>query len=469
MFLALVWISLTPSQTYAIEAFLLLQLLLVTWFVGVKDRSRWSVRYWKYEPVRSIIRETSVIAILAYNVWFWWDGLDAFRQNSCTTYAFFLSKVDLYGWFRSAHKVLSIIAFVFQSIQATGDIFQLLNHWRTRKIRNPKYFSELAERLLQESDTSRLLATDEQTPSLKGKVVYHDSACSPIIGLDQKTPVIPYDDATSNHFNDNLQPAKPPSEVHVTVGRMETSTYTELTLLSATSSAQHSPANPSPSHSSLERPHNPAFDALHEADNYLTSVLSPPSQPPTHTSYHFPHTPITIHLPSLPSLRPPSLPLIYQHFPHLLPLFIHIYSLRTYPYITYPSLLHRATTSPHIYTGTLSPLTLSTFLTLRTSTLPPTNRKALVIPNALGSLCCVIGLLLAVELCIVWNGISGVRDMGTVGQLVPFLVGVGGLVIVGWTWALEGGVGRNGEEGDRGLERCAEVYFRVKAERGREE
>ena len=155
----------------------------MTWFVGVKDRSRWSAKCWKYDPVRTIIRDVGdchhglqrlVLVVRARYL----------SANFVHDVCFLFGKVDLYGWFRSARKVLSMIAFVFQTIQTAGDVLQLLNHWRTSKLRNPRYFPELAERLLGESEARRRPAADEQAPSLKGKVVYQGSACFPMIGLD---------------------------------------------------------------------------------------------------------------------------------------------------------------------------------------------------------------------------------------------------------------------------------------------
>ena len=56
--------------------------------------------------------------------------------------------------------------------------------------------------------------------------------------------------------------------------------------------------------------------------------------------------------------------------------------------------------------------------------------------------------------------------MGAVGQLVPFVLGVGGLLKVVWSWGWEG----SGEEEGRdaaveAVERCAEVYFKEKERR----
>ena len=74
-----------------------------------------------------------------------------------------------------------------------------------------------------------------------------------------------------------------------------------------------------------------------------------------------------------------------------------------------------------------------------------------------------VGLVLAIELSLYWNSISGVTNMGQVGQLVPLVVGIGGLVKVLWVWLKREG---NEVEGEGPLERevraCAEIYEELK-------
>lgn len=131
----------------------------------------------------------------------------------------------------------------------------------------------------------------------------------------------------------------------------------------------------------------------------------------------------------------------------------------------YPTFLHHALTSPdHL---TLSPSTLSTYLALHRSSLPAYNRKWYYLPAAAFTFLITVGLILAIELGIRWNHIGGVQGLGTVGQLVPLVLGVGGLVKVLWTWAREASCGRTGgkeaECGEmREVEKCAEVYYAMR-------
>lgn len=67
-----------------------------------------------------------------------------------------------------------------------------------------------------------------------------------------------------------------------------------------------------------------------------------------------------------------------------------------------------------------------------------------------------------------WNGIRDIGDVGTLGQLVPAFIGIGGLVKVAWAWRRGGGrVGVAEEDGICAEVRaCAGVYERLKCATG---
>lgn len=85
----------------------------------------------------------------------------------------------------------------------------------------------------------------------------------------------------------------------------------------------------------------------------------------------------------------------------------------------------------------------------------------------------ILALLVAsVEVTIQYNGIRGVQSMSSVGQLIPAVIGIGGLVRVVWglmaqqirDWEGRGKLERRGEVEDLGKEMkgVAEVYFSYK-------
>ncbi|KAH0607318.1 uncharacterized protein H6S33_003306 [Morchella sextelata] len=44
----------------------------------------------------------------SYSLWFWWRGMDRMGVGPCSTYGFFMARVDLFGWFRTVNKVFNI-------------------------------------------------------------------------------------------------------------------------------------------------------------------------------------------------------------------------------------------------------------------------------------------------------------------------------------------------------------------------
>ena len=478
MFVALVWISHDPSQTHAIEAFLLLQLLLTIWFVGAKEKSRWSGKNWGSGLVRMVVREGSAMGILTYNLWFWWRGLDDFQETPCGTYIFFVTKIGLYGPFRSAQKVLSIVSFCFQLFLAAGHVAQLVHHWRIRNSNCSKYFSQLTANLSLESRAGKPKSEDlnpspmNDTSAAGKKTLYHDRACSPISDLPPKSPNEPTQNQLESPERVSNVQEKPDRFVHVQEVASGTTPNEPIAAAQSPDTLPFHEVSSTisylPSPSSLPFPELPSFANLQSADAYLTAVLKPstsPSQPLL--SIRVPHTPLRLTLPSPLSLFPSSnpLPLLTSapvRLSLLTPLFIHIYYLRQYPTTMYPTFLHHALTSPdHL---TLAPSTLSTYLALHKSSLPRHNRKWYYLPTAAFTFLITVGLILAIELGIRWNHIGDVQSLGTVGQLVPLILGLGGLVKVLWTWVREASretTGENEAEGRemREVEKCAEFYF----------
>jgi hypothetical protein len=81
-------------------------------------------------------------------------------------------------------------------------------------------------------------------------------------------------------------------------------------------------------------------------------------------------------------------------------------------------------------------------------------------------------LVISVELALQWNVVRGVQKINSVGQLVPFILGAGGLSKVLWTgWAKSRGgkpkavkaeIVRSDKKSERALEEIAQLWARVK-------
>ena len=462
MAIGLLWISRVPSQVYAVEAFMLLQIILATWFVGVKDVSRWSSKYWTYDPARAIIRTISVVGILIYNFWFWHLGLesDGFMRTPCGTYIFFFAKVDLYGWFRSVHKGLSTLALIREIPPLIEENLNFLEHWKTRQMRAPAYFTELTKGLLKEHTdipgTHTCTSRGPEARSGSMSAIYHDVGCSPI---ESSFPQTPY--PLANSLSIDRQQSPDTEEHHkselVTVESVRhclSRQETNKTMVQQNSTCKGASRSPN-------------YVSLLVADKYVTSIIGTPSASPIFDiKYRIPHTPISLSVPRLSRPFFPPLPRPFR-FGLLLPLFHHIYKLYTHPFYTYPHLLSAALTHPSH--RVLDPSDLRAFLALRRTRIPVKHRKWFFIPSLLTTATITMALVLAIELGIVWNGVRGVNAISGVGQLLPLVLGVGGLAKVGWAW-LEGLWSGRAEEDDSTaeVEGCAEAYYQMKMKRERQ-
>ncbi|KIM30565.1 hypothetical protein M408DRAFT_323343 [Serendipita vermifera MAFF 305830] len=58
------------------------------------------VRYWGFW----VYKFTVGYVLMGYSAWFWFAGLDKLARSPCTGFAFFFTRVDLYGWFRTLGK-----------------------------------------------------------------------------------------------------------------------------------------------------------------------------------------------------------------------------------------------------------------------------------------------------------------------------------------------------------------------------
>ena len=110
--------------------------------------------------------------------------------------------------------------------------------------------------------------------------------------------------------------------------------------------------------------------------------------------------------------------------------FYYIFEQRTYQLYTFPKIFELAQSSPHY--NTLSFETLSTTIALRDMILPDHIPPAAYLSFAFQKLIMLTILILSCELSLIWNHVIGTGSFGAVGQLVPAVLGVGGLVRVLW-------------------------------------
>lgn len=478
LFIALVWLSHQSQKTYAVEIFLLLRLLFATWYVGVLDRSRFSKKHGRQRIMRVVVRECALLGMLSYTVWFTWIGLDQMEKTPCGTWIFFATKLNLYGTYRSAYKVLSISALCFGTIKQCGTASQLFQHWRDTGIRSPDYFARLGQALLVEdynNNIARGNSCKEQHAPVGSDEVGHTvrSSESGASSLPHST-VLMRDDMDEGA---SVRSARVNESEHHESYIPRQNVSDAATQCHLPDTPPHPPKNPSAtSQNGSPAGHTPNLEALPslesliEGDRWLGSIIAVDVAEHSAWCYQVPGLPLKVFLPTVHSPRAirRRLSALYALRPLrpsiLVPLARHVKSLRRFGLYSYPIMLEAALRHP--YHKCISRPTLLATVALHKARLPANRPTPHVVWSACASLAMWVELVLSIELSIHWNRIGGMGNMGAPGQLIPAIIGIGGLVRVVWVWwGRDGAVEQEDDEVGKGLRECVEVYQRLKNER----
>lgn len=460
LFIGLIWLSHRPSEVYAVEAYLLSHLLVVTWSVGVFDKARFSRKYWRFSPAPIILQRIILSGLVGYDVWFWWRGLDLMKKTPCGTFVFVIVKINLYGWFRSLAKIASAVSLFGHVAASIGAVAELIQHKYTRPVSSVDYYQRLRDELESNLGTSdptigAALATKKDQPQIKGErddvhlqppnLTASEKTVHAMVELAIHTPL----------------PESPQQGEFVEYAPWEPSLF-------------RSTSDSSTKKSGTELP---SLNHLLDADAYLEEVLSITTSNLQPRKVHLFSSSIRF---TIPSWKPQWLHLsqLRQRLPHrsvfytrpfriwiLITLFQHVYEHRSYPLYVYPKMLETAVLSQHH--KSVSFKALKTMMAIRTVRIPDFVPPAAYLLPAINRFLTIIVLMLSVELCIRWNGISGMGNFGAVGQLVPAILGIGGLVRVLWIWRSRRNLSEFEEDGiGKGVRECAELYEQLKERSG---
>ncbi|MCJ1352745.1 MAG: hypothetical protein MMC33_002729 [Icmadophila ericetorum] len=405
-----------------------------------------------------------------------------------------------------------------QIFVSTGHVVQLIEHWQLRHVRSTGYFKLFARELRKElsSETKEVdsqICTRPQDPSRSThSPKYVDQASSPITDNDEprgRTSGARLEDSTENSDLQNRHQARPHSP-HKSLQSLTRQT----TVLGLNHHAKQHSDHSNRRSSAIKTPDSsmPDFASLLAAEEYLEATLS---TWPLSSSYDRPLFSFSIaHGCPKMQLTLPDLRIYYPRFPKplpslihtplrfslLIPLTNHLYAQGRHPCTGYPSFFTHALSSPQNRSLSTEALTLyllfHPFIPIPTSQPPTptaTHNVSGVSPSSVATslqpprknhpttaafyqpfqifstLLLQICLLLALELSIYWNHISGISSMNAVGQLVPLILGVGGLVKVLWSFAKEWYYKRGAEHGEeeeedetKDLRICAELFAEMK-------
>lgn len=474
LLIALAWLSHQSQETYAIEVFLLLRLLFATWYVGVLDRSRFSKRHGRKRIMRVVIRECALLGMLSYTVWFAWVGLDRMEKTPCGTWILFAAKLNLYGGYRSAYKVLSISALSFGTIKQADTAIQVFQHWQNTGIRNPDYFARLRQALLAHQYDSHVFRGNscvEQNSHRRSEESHSVRKSESRASNPSPTVVLARNEADE--------------EASIVSGRVRVSTSNQSDVLrqnvSDAATQCHLPDSlpkdlyPESQIGSLP-PHGqgleevPSLESLIEAQRWLEAIIAVDVADHSAWCYKVPCLPMKVFLPSLHSPKKihDRISALYALRPFrpsiLIPLARHIKSLCKFGWYNYPIMLEAALQDPcH---KQISKSTLLATIALHKAQLPTSRPTPHVIWSACASLAMCVELILSIELSLYWNHVGGMGNVGAPGQLIPAIIGIGGLVKVLWIWWSTADAVEKVDDGvDKELRECVEVYLRLKQER----
>ncbi|MCJ1403209.1 hypothetical protein MMC11_006432 [Xylographa trunciseda] len=407
------------ATSYAIEVFILLQTGLCLGLVSIMEGTRFSSKYLPVQKERLVLRTILMNWGMGYNLWFWWSGLDSLIRTPCGTYVLYVVRVDLYGLLRTVMKVFSIVVLVSRTLFTTAwDMGKAIWDVRMRKARAA--FVESARQRKSTEPAVMLASIPVQTDEMSE----HSDVLDPKQNL-QATCV-----KTEALSGNNI-------------GTLESA----VTFENPSPNSTHSTAPERRGAPSASPEPGFDFETIKEAENYLDEVL------------RLSLSDVKQHKEESGSFRP------RLSKPQCFPRGFWLYSAETeYTVAVKRTIMATfADTNTRRIKDTLAihsqalqlqlrqwPITVNRMLEMNKRN-PPSDWHALAIASdiqltqmsytrprriwmrrAAENFVVIVLLILQIELAIGWNGIYGLSGLNTVGQLIPLILGVGGLVQVLW-------------------------------------
>lgn len=447
---------------YVIEAFLLLQIGLAIGVVGIMESTRYSTRYTRRCRVRLISRALIVNASLIFNILFWWRGLDVMRSTPCfakgqpqdtnamsikmeqrETYVCYFSKVSIYGWYRTLMLVKSLCALAWTTwTRSSHDAAELLQQWRIGKDIEAFVAAATAYQETLEGSTSIGGNPKLDAGAEAGGTAVEDSNLKPI---DSKRELV---DSQSNPQPSSIEGINRPPTLEA--NKKNDKPEEAENLPSTTGNALNT------------------FVAVREAEEVLNSIFSiytkPHASPNNKRYFQLFGGRVKFSMKRILRVEKQHQ---YSHFEcwwtgmrglwtnkpsrsHRWLLALHMAELRQHTPMYFPRLLH------HMYkvneaSGLPRWQTMAIASEVQLRQIPLEISPMVSTLMAIERLAIVMAVIVHVELTIAWNNISGLQSLTTLGQLIPFVLGVGGLLKVLWgKWRLvQSGVGESPERDSR--------------------
>lgn len=152
-----------PGEVYAVEGFVLLQILVWGCIMGVRGSSA----YTSVARRGSFVRRTINICVDVWNwvlqAWFWWVGVTKMKRTPCGTWMMYGWRVSMYGWARTLMMVLNLWMVGVVMFWAVVDLGRM---WAVRKLEGVEREVEDALEMWEEAQRRRRegVATGEKEP-----------------------------------------------------------------------------------------------------------------------------------------------------------------------------------------------------------------------------------------------------------------------------------------------------------------
>lgn len=434
-------------STYVVHAFLLLQIGIVIGLVGITETARYATKYRETSRERLLLRMALMVSGALFNVYFWWKGLDVMLPTPCGTYSFYFWKVGFYGWLRTVMKVQSLFAATWTAPSyASRDAATLVYDLRMRETRTCFIKAVTAVGMLSkpgdvshgDPNKERLADTSEvQLPASR------QSRSAKLADAQTASHTAPNGIASHPAFGrnerENIEISKMASdEDRALLERVhKAQKYLDL-LMSIYPESTAGPGETRTTHRSCQT-FNISNRKTHCSDStpYLQCVSGALRSIWTNNPPSSLRQGVSLHLIALGAVAPWKWPRIMNH----------MYRLDR-------DSLHQTPDWQHF--------TIASDLHLSQILVPNSTAKWAF---AASQQFVFIALLITqIELTLVWNRVAGLQSLSSLGQLIPFILGVGGLVKMLWgkarsVWRGRKGIVEEREEGRVGEYEVAMARF----------
>ena len=401
------------QSTYVVHAFLLLQIGIVIGLVGITETRRYATKYRETSRERLLLRIMIMIFGASFNLYFWWRGLDVMLPTPCGTYSFFFWKVGFYGWLRTAMRILSLFAATVPAPSIASRDASILGHdlrmrntrasfvkavTAVRSVLKSGRFEDRRPKKQQHTNASETQIPDpRQSQSAKLSTVDKLSDSAPS-GISSHPALL-------RNERREIATLKMASETDRAIleGVEQAREYLDLLM------SIYPEDNILPSEKPIARSH--WFNSYHSKQNPQC-----PDQTPFLQCFSGALRSIWTNKPSISLRQGVSL---------------HMIALGAAAPWKWPRIMNRVY---ELDKSSPSPdwrhLAIASDLHLSQILVPNSTAKWAF--AATQQLVFIALLITQIELTLRWNNVSGLQSLSSLGQLIPFILGVGGLIKVLW-------------------------------------